>query len=47
MVRVTPCASSGNMRTDVLGFHNLTINLTGFSGIELLHVTKAVPLFGM
>lgn len=36
-----------NLHADVLGFHDLTINVTGFSGIELLQVTKAVTLFGM
>lgn len=29
-----------------LGFSGLTVNSTGFSGIELLHVTKAVALMG-
>lgn len=29
------------------GFEDLTINSTGFTGIELLHVTKAITLFGM
>ena len=29
------------------GFERLTINSTGFPGIELLHVTKAVAWFGM
>lgn len=31
---------------DVSGFDRLTVNSTGFTGIELLHVTKAVALFG-
>lgn len=28
------------------GFSGLTVNSTGFSGIELLHVTKAITLMG-
>lgn len=31
---------------DVVGFSGLTINSTGFAGIDLLHVTKVVALMG-
>jgi DNA replication regulator DPB11 len=31
---------------DVSGFHDLVINITGFTGIELLQVSKAITLFG-
>lgn len=41
------CADLGFGNTDVCkGFSGLTVNSTGFSGIELLHVTKAVTLMG-
>ncbi|KAF2681586.1 hypothetical protein K458DRAFT_444484 [Lentithecium fluviatile CBS 122367] len=30
----------------ISGFNGLTINITGFTGIELLQVTKAITLFG-
>ncbi|KAL6163554.1 protein kinase activating protein dpb11 [Exserohilum turcicum] len=33
-------------RLSISGFSGLTINSTGFSGIELLHVTKVVTLMG-
>ncbi|KAF2646029.1 hypothetical protein P280DRAFT_544457 [Massarina eburnea CBS 473.64] len=33
-------------KLSISGFNGLTINLTGFTGIELLQVTKAVTLFG-
>ncbi|KAF1834687.1 hypothetical protein BDW02DRAFT_568799, partial [Decorospora gaudefroyi] len=33
-------------RLSVSGFSGLTINATGFSGIELLHVTKVIALMG-
>ncbi|KAF1933265.1 uncharacterized protein M421DRAFT_193164 [Didymella exigua CBS 183.55] len=33
-------------KLSINGFSGLTVNSTGFSGIELLHVTKAVTLMG-
>ncbi|RAR01717.1 subunit of dna polymerase ii [Stemphylium lycopersici] len=33
-------------RLSISGFSGLTINSTGFSGIELLHVTKVITLMG-
>ncbi|PVH95253.1 hypothetical protein DM02DRAFT_691108 [Periconia macrospinosa] len=33
-------------KLNISGFPDLTINVTGFSGIELLQVTRAVALFG-
>ncbi|KAJ4400878.1 protein kinase activating protein dpb11 [Didymella pomorum] len=33
-------------KLSINGFSGLTVNSTGFSGIELLHVTKAVTLIG-
>ncbi|KAJ4355562.1 protein kinase activating protein dpb11 [Didymosphaeria variabile] len=33
-------------KLSISGLQGLTINSTGFAGIELLHVTKAVALFG-
>ncbi|KAF1966386.1 hypothetical protein BU23DRAFT_544568 [Bimuria novae-zelandiae CBS 107.79] len=33
-------------KPSISGFEGLTINSTGFAGIELLHITKVVALFG-
>ena len=43
---LVPCANLMSGNADITGFSGLTVNSTGFSGIELLHVTRAVTLVG-